>query len=153
MSASGTKKAGNKVARSEVVNDKLPGNEPTAASLRDSPPLDAETGVSFGRGEEGLKLARSWSRAVRGRPKKGVRAGGTSTRSIRLQNEEWAAVDAFAKARHLTPHGALREAIVHWLARVQLQLDEQAAAKSTGRAGAQSKPAGSRARTSRARAS
>jgi len=148
MSESVTKKVSKTRAVRAVADD-----EPSAESLREIPPIDPKTAVSFGRGEEGLKLARGWSRAVRGRPRKGTQALGTSTRSVRLQDDEWAALDEFAKARGIKSHAAMREAIVHWLARSQIKADERAATKPASRAGGQSKPASSRARTARDRAS
>lgn len=168
MSASVTKKVSKARAGGAV------GDEPSAESLREIPPLDPKTAVSFGRGEEGLELARSWSRAVRGRPKKGTEPAGTSTRSVRLQGDEWAALDAFAKARGIKAHAAMREAIVHWIARSQLKADKRAATevadlervtktrvtkttrgirKRYVRVETLSKPASSRAHTSRDRAS
>jgi len=126
MSANATKR-GSKPRASRKVADH---EGPSAASLRAMPEIDPKTAVTFGRGEEGLRLARGWSRALRGRPKKGTEAAGTKTRSVRLQTVEWDALDAFAKARQITPHTAMREAIVHWLARSQIKADERGAPKS-----------------------
>ena len=132
-----------------IDTDADAGPEPSAESLREIPPLDRASSPSFGRGEEALNLARGWSRAIRGRPKKGTQANGTSTRSVRLQKAEWEALDAFANARGIKPHTAVREAIIHWLARSQLKAEERRAQKAT----ASSKPAQARSRTVRIRAS
>ena len=127
---------------------------PSAESLREIPPLNPRTSVTLGRGEEGLKMAQGLARALRrGRPKKGEVAIGTAARSVRLPTDEWKALEQLALERKITPNTAMREAIVHWIARAQLKSDERAATKSPSRARAQSKPASSHARTSRARAS
>ena len=103
MSANATKKASKKaVARPKALN-------PTAS------PKDS--GVLLGRGAEGMRMAQGLSRVMRGRPKKGTIAEGTSTRSLRLPNPEWDALEAIAEARGLSLHAAMREAIVQWLAR------------------------------------
>lgn len=105
MSASATKKASKKggaAARPRLVKTAEPKED-----LR----------VVLGRGAEGMRLAQGYSRALRGRPKKGTTATGTSTRTIRLPEPVWEALDAIAKGRGMSTHGAMREAIVQWLAR------------------------------------
>ena len=112
MNASNTKKA-TKRTRSD---------EPSAESLREIPELGPDA-VRLGRGEEGRRMAHGFMKAVRGRPRKGTKAAGTSVRSMRLQEAEWEALDAFASRREMTSHAAMREAVVQWLARSQLALD------------------------------
>jgi predicted transcriptional regulator len=127
---------------------------PSAESLREIPPTNSRTAVTLGRGEEGLRMARGLMRALRrGRPKKGEVAIGTASRSVRLPTDEWKALEQLALERKITPNTAMREAIVHWIARSQLKSDERATKKPAARTGAPTKPASSRARTSRARAS
>jgi hypothetical protein len=50
----------------------------------------------------------------RGRPRRLLESGGTTPRSVRFSDEVWALLERRAKARGLTLHGALREAILEW---------------------------------------
>lgn len=51
-------------------------------------------------------------------------------RTVRLPDAEWEALDELAADRKTTPHGAMREAIVQWLARMGAkQLETKAHAK------------------------
>lgn len=102
MSASATKKA--TTAKKSVIK--------TAPKL-----AEKDEPVFLGRGAEGLRLAQGLSRVVRGRPKRGAKVAGSNARAVRLPDAEWEALDAIAKKRGLTPHGAMREAIIQWLAR------------------------------------
>jgi hypothetical protein len=132
MSASATKPAKKRVPRK--VSD-----EPSAASLREIPELSPDA-PSLGRGPEGMRMAQGFSYAVRrGRPPKGETAAGTSTRSVRLPGPEWAALDWVCEQLETSPHAAMREAIVQWLARAggKLKAKEKAPAKPA----AKSKPA------------
>lgn len=54
---------------------------------------------------------------MRGRPKKGTTAPGSSARNVRMQDAEWDALTYWARKRGLTVHAAMREALVHWIAR------------------------------------
>jgi hypothetical protein len=108
MSASGMRKARGKRAH----------EEPSQESLRDIPPLDAETAISFGRGAEGLRRARAFRallRPTRGRPKRGGAASGSSGRSVRLPDAVWDELERIAEARGASAHALMREAIVRWL--------------------------------------
>ena len=89
--------------------------EPSQASLREIPEMDFSRAVVLGRGEEGLQRARELLKARRGRPKKGMRADGSSPRSIRFSDEMWQALEQRAKSRHVTLHALLREVIAEWL--------------------------------------
>lgn len=91
--------------------------EPSAASLREIPPVDSTNAVYLGRGAEGLAKALAWSRSKRGRPKKGERAEGTVTRSVRLPKAAWKALEAIAKKSDTTVHALIREAIADELRR------------------------------------
>jgi predicted transcriptional regulator len=103
--------------------------EPSAASLREIPELGPDS-VHLGRGAEGLRLARGLAAVTRGRPKAGTRPAGSSARTVRLPDAEWEALDELAAARKTTPHAAMREAIVQWLARVGAsQLEAKARTK------------------------
>jgi hypothetical protein len=109
MSAGATKKA----ARKSHVHE-----EPSAESLREIPPLDPETAISFGRGAEGLARAREFSALMRsqpGRPRRGAPAPGSAGRTVRLPDAVWAEVERFAEKRGVTAHAIMREAIVRWV--------------------------------------
>jgi hypothetical protein len=85
--------------------------EPSAASLREIPPLDFSKTIEFGRGPEALKRALEWARSKRGRPKKGEKPAGTITRSVRLPEAAWKALEKAAKKEGTTVHALIREAI------------------------------------------
>ena len=89
--------------------------EPSAASLREMPPLDFSKSVSFGRGPAALQRALDWSRTKRGRPKHGERATGTITRSLRLPEAAWKALEKIAKQQGTTVHALIRQAIAEKL--------------------------------------
>lgn len=89
--------------------------EPSAASLREIPPIDFSKAISFGRGPEALQRALTWARAKRGRPKKGERAAGTVTRSLRLPEAAWKALEKAAKRQGTTVHALIRQAIAEKL--------------------------------------
>jgi hypothetical protein len=50
----------------------------------------------------------------RGRPKRLLESGRTTPRSVRFPDEIWALLERRAKAKRLTLHAALREAILEW---------------------------------------
>jgi hypothetical protein len=109
MSAGATKKA----ARKSQVHE-----EPSAESLREIPPIDPETAISFGRGAEGLARAREFSALMRsrsGRPRRGAPAPGSAGRTVRLPDAVWAELERFAGKRGATAHAIMREAIVRWV--------------------------------------
>lgn len=135
MSASGTK-AGKKHTAPKASEG------PSAKSLKAIPELSPDA-VFLGRGPEGMRMAQGLTRAIRrGRPPKGEQAEGTSTRTVRLPEGEWAALDWLSKQRGITPHAAMREAIVHWLAREggKLPRDAKQAAKVPAKPAAKAKP-------------
>ncbi|HET9929477.1 MAG TPA: hypothetical protein VFQ35_02270 [Polyangiaceae bacterium] len=47
-----------------------------------------------------------------GRPKKGTKAVGTTAKSLRLANDQWAALKLLAEERHMTLHAIMREAVL-----------------------------------------
>lgn len=91
-------------------------DEPSAASLREIPPIDFSKSVSFGRGPAALQRAIDWSRGKRGRPKKGEKATGTVTRSLRLPEAAWIALEKAARRQGTTVHALIRQAIAEKLA-------------------------------------
>jgi hypothetical protein len=50
----------------------------------------------------------------RGRPKRLLESGGTTPRSVRFPDEIWALLEKRARAKGLTLHAALRQAILEW---------------------------------------
>jgi hypothetical protein len=89
--------------------------EPSAASLRAIPELDLSRAVVLGRGAAGLRRARAMLKAQRGRPRKGIRAAGSSPRSVRFTDKTWLELERRAKRRGVTLHALLREVIADWL--------------------------------------
>ena len=88
---------------------------PSKASLQEIPPLGENDVVEFGRGSEGLRKALEWARSKRGRPKKGEKAAGTVTRSVRLPEAAWKALEKAAAKEGITVHALIREAIAQRL--------------------------------------
>jgi hypothetical protein len=84
---------------------------PSKASLREIPPLREDDVIEFGRGPKALERALAWARSKRGRPKKGERAVGTETRSVRLSKAAWKALEETAEKEGTTVHALIREAI------------------------------------------
>lgn len=107
-------------------------DEPSAESLKAIPELSPDA-VFLGRGPEGMRMAQGLNRALRrGRPPKGEQAEGTSTRSVRLFESHWAALEWACGQFGLSPHAAMREAIVQWIARAgdKLRESEKSVAKA-----------------------
>jgi hypothetical protein len=53
----------------------------------------------------------------RGRPRKLLEVGTTQPRSVRFPQVVWKRIERRAKAKRITVHAALREAILAWLER------------------------------------
>jgi hypothetical protein len=90
--------------------------EPSKASLREIPEVDfAKTRVR--RNPYAARIAKEGIvvRVGRGRPKRLLEVGGTQPRSVRFPDAVWKQIEARAKAKGLTVHAALREAIIDWL--------------------------------------
>jgi macrodomain Ter protein organizer (MatP/YcbG family) len=77
--------------------------------------VDFSKSVSFGRGPVALERALDWSRAKRGRPKQGEKPAGTVTRSLRLPEAAWKALEQIAKRQGTTVHALIRQAITEKL--------------------------------------
>jgi hypothetical protein len=86
--------------------------EPSTESLREIPPVDFSKGIVFGRGPSAIQKALAWARTKRGRPKKGERAAGTVTRSVRLPEAAWKALERVAKKEGTTVHALIRQAVL-----------------------------------------
>jgi hypothetical protein len=90
--------------------------EPSKASLREIPEVD----FSKARVRRNPYAARIADEGVvvqvgRGRPKRLLEVGGTHPRSVRFPDAVWKQIEACAKAKGLSVHAALREAIIAWL--------------------------------------
>jgi hypothetical protein len=88
--------------------------EPSKASLREIPEVD------FSKARRSLYAARIAKEGIfvqvgRGRPEKVMEVGGTYPRSVRFPDAVWKQIETRAKARGMTVHAALREAILSWL--------------------------------------
>lgn len=101
------------------VNSSRNQREPSKQSLRDMPEVDfSKTSVKrnpYARriAQEGLVV-----QVGRGRPKRFLEAGGSSPRSVRFPDKIWALLERRAKAKGITLHAALREAILEWARKV-----------------------------------
>src|SRR2546428_11169534 len=87
--------------------------EPSAASLREIPEVDFSR-VRVRRNPYAARIAREGIviQVGRGRPKKMLEVGGTRPRSVRVPAAIWEAIPGRARAKGLTVHAALREAIM-----------------------------------------
>src|SRR5262245_3649791 len=92
--------------------------EPSKRSLRDIPEIDF-TKVRVQRNPYAARIAKEglWVKVGRGRPKRLLEAGGTTPRSVRFPDRIWALLERRAKAKGITLHAALREAILEWARR------------------------------------
>ncbi len=90
--------------------------EPSKASLRDIPEVDFSK-ARVRRNPYAARIAKEGIvvQVGRGRPKKILEVGGTRPRSVRFPEPVWKQIEAQAKAKGLTVHAALREAILAWL--------------------------------------
>ena len=91
---------------------------PSRRSLREMPEVDFRKARvkrnPYARRivEEGLVV-----QVGRGRPRRVLEAGGTTPRSVRFSDQIWTLLERRAKAKGLTLHAALREAILEWARR------------------------------------
>lgn len=91
-----------------------PNQEPSAESLREMPE-SAGSGRYFGRGEEGLQNALAYLSTVRGRPRAGTTAVGTTARSVRLPTDAWELLDARAQELGISAHALCKRIFAEWL--------------------------------------
>ncbi len=90
--------------------------EPSKASLREIPEIDFAK-VRVRHNPYAARIAKEGIvvQVGRGRPKKLLEVGGTRPRSVRFPEVVWERIEARAKAKGVTVHAALREAILAWL--------------------------------------
>jgi len=89
--------------------------EPSQRSLREVPEVDFSK-VRVRRNPYARRIAKEGLvvQVGRGRPKRLLESGGSTPRSVRFPDEIWALLERRAKAKGLTLHAALREAILEW---------------------------------------
>ena len=89
--------------------------EPSKRSLREMPEVDFSK-VRVKRNVYAARIAKDGLvvQVGRGRPKRLLEAGPTSPRSVRFPDKIWALLERRAKAKGITLHAALREAILEW---------------------------------------
>ncbi len=89
--------------------------EPSKRSLREMPEVDFRT-ARVKRNPYARRIATGGLvvQVGRGRPKRLLESGGTTPRSVRFSDEIWALLERRARAKGLTLHAALRQAILEW---------------------------------------
>lgn len=89
--------------------------QPSKSSLRAMPEVDfRKTSVRRNPYARRIALEGLVVQVGRGRPKRLLAAGRTTPRSVRFPDRIWALLERRAKARGITLHAALREAILEW---------------------------------------
>ncbi len=90
--------------------------EPSRTSLRDIPEIQFSR-ARIRRNPYAVRIAKEGItiQVGRGRPKRLLEVGGTHPRSVRFPDVVWKQIEARAKAKGMTLHAALREAILAWL--------------------------------------
>ena len=90
--------------------------EPSKISLREIPEVDFAK-VRVRRNPYAARIAEEGIvvQVGRGRPRRLLEVGGTHPRSVRFPDAVWDQIEVRAKAKGLTVHAALREAIIAWL--------------------------------------
>lgn len=89
--------------------------EPSKRSLHEMPEVDFER-VRVKRNAYARRIARQGLvvQVGRGRPKRVLEAGGTTPRSVRFPERIWVLLERRARAKGITLHAALRQAILEW---------------------------------------
>lgn len=89
--------------------------DPSRASLREIPEIDF-TKAKVRRNPYATRIAVEGIvfQVGRGRPRKLLEVGATRPRSVRFPDHVWALLERRAKAKGMTLHAALREAIIRW---------------------------------------
>jgi hypothetical protein len=95
--------------------NRRPQAEPSRAALREMPETDfGKARVRKNPFARRIALEGIVVQVGRGRPRRVLEVGGTSPRSVRFPEAIWSLLEQRAKARGLTLHAALREAILEW---------------------------------------
>jgi hypothetical protein len=89
--------------------------EPSKQSLREMPEVDFRTArVKRNRYARRIAAGGLVVQVGRSRPRRLLESGGTTPRSVRFPAGIWALLEQRAKAKGLTLHAALRDAILEW---------------------------------------
>src|SRR5271169_3555632 len=89
--------------------------EPSERSLREIPEVNfRRVRVKRNRYAQQIATEGLVVQVGRGRPKRLLESGETTPRSVRFPERVWALLKRRAKAKGLTLHAALREAILEW---------------------------------------
>ena len=89
--------------------------EPSKRSLREMPEVEfSDSRVKRNPYAGRIVAAGLVVQVGRGRPKRLLESGGTTPRSVRFPDEIWALLEQRARAKGLTLHAALRQAILDW---------------------------------------
>lgn len=92
--------------------------EPSKRSLQEIPEVDfSKVRVRPNPYAERIAKEGLYVQVGRGRPKRILEAGGTTPRSVRFPDRIWALLERRAKAKGISLHAALREAILEWARR------------------------------------
>jgi hypothetical protein len=89
--------------------------EPSKRSLREMPEVDFRA-VRVKKNAYARRITAGGLvvQVGRGRPKRLLESGGTTPRSVRFPDEIWALLEQRARAKGITLHAALRQAILDW---------------------------------------
>ena len=89
---------------------------PSKASLKEIPEIDF-TKAKVRKNPYAARIAKQGLvvQVGRGRPRKLLEVGGTSPRSVRFPDAVWGQLEKRAKAKGVTLHAVMREAILAWL--------------------------------------
>jgi hypothetical protein len=92
--------------------------EPSKRSLEEIPEVDFSK-VRVRRNPYAERIAKEglYVQVGAGRPKRLLAPGRTTPRSVRFTERIWALLERRAKAKGMTLHAALREAIIEWARR------------------------------------
>lgn len=81
--------------------------------------MGPERELAVFRGPTALKQALTEARRRMGRPRKGERAVGTATKSLRLSLDEWAQLERLAEKKGKTVHALIRAALAAMVERAR----------------------------------
>jgi len=119
---------------------------PSKESLREMPELSPDARKFKGRGPEAMANAQAFFAVVRGRPRKGAEAAGSTARSLRLPDSAWAELERRAAELEMPLHKLLRRIVGEFL-----YMDSPRAKPGTKTVASKRRPRRSAARRRRAR--
>lgn len=105
---------------------------PAADALQTYPTTTTEPRYFKGRGPEAMENVQAFMAVVRGRPRAGTTAAGTTARSLRLPDVAWAELERRAAELELPLHGLLRKLVAEFLYTQTSVPARKAGAKAAG---------------------